>query len=74
LQITDSWIDGLRLKLEDIVDTAVVAGARQAEVYSAIIEEIDSLRTAYDRDPAPADDRPGAQAEEPSNEWPGALP
>lgn len=72
--MTDSWKEGLRLKLEDIVDAAVIAGAKQAEVYRAIIEEIDSLRTAYDRDSDSADDRPGAQAEEPSNEWPGALP
>jgi hypothetical protein len=33
-----------------------------------------NLRTAYDRDPDPSDDRPGAEAEEPSNEWPGAQP
>jgi len=35
----------------------------------------DGLREkAYDRDPDPAEDRPGVEAEEPSNEWPGALP
>ena len=37
-------------------------------------DEIANLRTAYGRDPDPAEDRPGAEAEEPSNEWPGALP
>lgn len=72
--MTQAWRDDLRLKLEDFVDTFVVRGAKQADVYKAITEEIDSLRMAYDRDPDPAEDRPGAEAEEPSNEWPGALP
>lgn len=64
----------LPLRLEDLVDTFVVDGAKQEDVFDAIIAEIGSLRTAYDRDPDPADDRPGAEAEEPSNEGPGALP
>jgi hypothetical protein len=51
----------------------VVKGATQADVYDAIIEDIGNLKTACDRDSDPAEDRPGAEAEEPSNEWPGAL-
>ncbi|WP_246413316.1 hypothetical protein [Rhizobium indicum] len=57
------WRDSLRLAL---VDTFVVDGAKQQEVFDAIIEEIAGLRTAYARTP----DRPGAEAEEPSNKWP----
>lgn len=72
--MTQSWREALPLRLEDLVDTFVVDGAKQEDVFDAIIAEIGSLRTAYDRDPDPADDRPGAEAEEPSNEGPGALP
>jgi hypothetical protein len=72
--VTGTWRDNLQLKLEDFVDGLVVRGAKQDEIYDAIIEEIGKLRAANDRDPDPADDRPGAEAEEPSNEWPGALP
>jgi hypothetical protein len=31
----------------------------QSEVYNAIIEEISNLRIAYERNPDPAEDRPG---------------
>ncbi|MGO7367622.1 hypothetical protein ACC719_11525 [Rhizobium ruizarguesonis] len=72
--MSGDWKDGLRDQLEDFVDSLVVKGARQSDVYDAIVEEIGNLRTAYERDPDPAEDRPGAEAEEPSNEWPGALP
>ncbi|KKZ83561.1 hypothetical protein B5K05_26255 [Rhizobium phaseoli] len=68
------WRDCLRERLEDFVDSLVVQGAKQADVYDAIVEEVEHLRTAYERDPDPAEDRPGAEAEEPSNEWSGALP
>lgn len=67
------WKDGLRERLEDFVDSLVVQGAKQSDVYDAIVEEVGHLRTAYERDPDPAEDRPGAEAEEPSNDWPGAL-
>ncbi|MBM7048484.1 hypothetical protein [Rhizobium lusitanum] len=50
------WGTGLRLKLENLVDTFVVAGAKQDEVFDAIIQEVGSLRAAYERDPDPADD------------------
>jgi hypothetical protein len=72
--MSGDWKDGLRDQLEDFVDSLVVKGASQSDVYDAIVEEIGNLRTAYERDPDPAEDRPGAKAEEPSNEWPGALP
>jgi hypothetical protein len=66
-----NWVDGLRLKFEDFVDTFVVAGAKQEEVYDAIVAEIETLRKVYQH---PAQDRPGAEAEEPSIDWPGAAP
>lgn len=72
--MSDNWKDSLHDQLEDFVDSLVVKGAKQSDVYDAIVAEIENLRTAYDRDPDPADDSPGAEAEEPSNEWPGALP
>ena len=60
--MNENWKDGLRLQLEDFVDSLVVKGATQADVYDAFIEEIGNLRTAYDRDSGPAEDRPGAEA------------
>ncbi|MDR7145505.1 hypothetical protein [Rhizobium sp. BE258] len=72
--MSGDWKDNLRDQLEDFVDSLVVKGAKQSKVYDAIVDEIGNLRKAYDRDPDPAEDRPGAEAEEPSNEWPGALP
>jgi|AraplaMF_Col_mLB_1032019.scaffolds.fasta_scaffold00098_133 hypothetical protein len=39
--------DDLRLELEDFVDSLVVNGARQSEVYQAIKDEIESLKAAY---------------------------
>ncbi|MFL5011872.1 hypothetical protein [Rhizobium sp.] len=44
--MTQRWREALRLRL----DTFVVNGAKQEEVFDAIAE-IGSLRTAYDRDP-----------------------
>jgi hypothetical protein len=72
--VTLDWRDDLSLKLEDFVDSFVVRGGKPSDVYDAIVEEIKNLRTAYGHDPDPAEERPGAEAEEPSNEWPGALP
>ncbi|QKK33433.1 hypothetical protein B5P46_02065 [Rhizobium leguminosarum] len=72
--MSGNWKDRLRDQLEDFVDSFVVKGAKQSDVYDAIVKEIANLRTAYERDPDPAEDRPGSEAEEPSIEWPGAFP
>ena len=72
--MSGDWKDNLRDQLEDFVDSLVVKGAKQSKVYDAFVDEIGDLRKAYDRDPDSAEDRLGAEAEEPSNEWPGALP
>ncbi|MDF0664188.1 MULTISPECIES: hypothetical protein [unclassified Rhizobium] len=69
--MTTNWRDDLRLKLEDFVDTFVVNGAKQVDVYNAIQKELDFLRAAHDRDPDPTDD-PGDVVEEPSNDWPAS--
>lgn len=69
--VDGSWKVDLKLRLEDFVDTFVVAGAEQAEVYDALAREIENLRSAYERDPDPAEDDVVA-AGEPSNDWPSA--
>jgi hypothetical protein len=69
--VDGSWKVDLKLRLEDFVDTFVVAGAEQAEVYDALAREIENLRSAYERDPDPAEDDVVA-ASEPSNDWPSA--
>lgn len=68
----NDWRAELRLELEKLVDAAVVAGARQRDVYAAILDEIGQLRLAYERDPDPADDISEQVIEEPSNNWPAA--
>jgi hypothetical protein len=72
--MSGNWKDGLRDQLEDLVDPLVVKGAKRSDVYDAIVAEVGYLRAAYECDPGPAEDRPGAEAEEPSSEPPGALP
>jgi hypothetical protein len=69
--MTDNWRARLRDKLEDFVDTFVVAGARQEDVFDAIVEEIENLKIALDRDPDPAEDE-SVSVEEPANDWPSA--
>ncbi|MDX0586438.1 hypothetical protein [Sinorhizobium medicae] len=68
----NDWRADLRLGLENLVDAAVVAGARQRDVYAAILDEVERLRLAYERDPDPADDLSEQIVEEPSNNWPAA--
>ncbi|MBY5855339.1 hypothetical protein HFN51_33135 [Rhizobium leguminosarum] len=72
--MSDNWRDGVRRHLEDFVDSFVVKGAKQLDVYDAIVEEIGNLRAVCERDANPAEDPPRAEAEEPSNDRPGALP
>ncbi len=69
--MTDDWRARLREKLEDFVDTLVVAGAKQEDVFDAIIEEVGNLKIASDRDPDPAD-HDSVSVEEPANDWPSA--
>ena len=68
----NSWRADLHLGLEKLVDAAVVAGARQQDVYAAILDEIGQLRLAYERDPDPADSVSEQVIEEPTNNWPAA--
>jgi hypothetical protein len=55
------------------VGSLVVKGAKQPDIYHAIIEKIGNLGDAYNPHPDPADDGTGAEALEPSNEWRRAL-
>ncbi len=68
----DDWREEFRSGLANLVDRAVVSGARQADVFQAAVEEIKRLRVANDRDPDPADDASEAEVEEPANDWPAA--
>ncbi|WP_028748489.1 hypothetical protein [Rhizobium mesoamericanum] len=70
--MTTNWRGDLRHKLEDFVDTFVVNGAKQVDVYNAIQKELDFLRVAHDRDSDPADDQSDEVVEEPSNDWPAS--
>lgn len=50
------WRGSLRAKLEELVDGFVVNGAKQEDVFEAIVEEVRRLREALEIDPDPADD------------------
>jgi len=67
----NSRIDGLRLKLEQLVDHYVTSGAKAPGVIIAIERELRDMRRAYDTNPDPADEP--SEVEEPANEWPAAL-
>ncbi|GAA3100375.1 hypothetical protein GCM10010520_52150 [Rhizobium viscosum] len=63
------YVRELRLRLEKLVDEYVVSGAKALEVIASIEDELAEMKTAYERDPDPADDP--TLVEEPSNDWPG---
>jgi hypothetical protein len=65
------WRGSLRAKLEELVDGFVVNGAKQAEVFEAIVAEVGRLRAALEIDPDPAEDEAVA-IEEPAHDWPAA--
>jgi hypothetical protein len=65
------WRGSLRAKLEELVDGFVMNGAKQEEVFEAIVEEVGRLRAALEIDPDPAEDDSIA-IEEPANDWPAA--
>lgn len=68
-----AWREDLRLRLEGLVDLFVVAGIQQEDVFAAILEDVDGLRSAWIRDPDPADDETAKTTiDEPSNDWPAA--
>lgn len=69
----DDWREEFRNGLVNLVDQAVVSGARQADVFQAAVEEIERLRVADDRDPDPVDDATEGAIEEPANDWPAAA-
>ena len=51
-----------------------VKGAKQRDIYHAIIEEIGNLGDAYNHDPDPVNDGTWCRGVKPSNEWRNALP
>lgn len=50
------WRGSLREKLEELIDGFVVDGAKQEEVFEAIVEEVGHLRAVLELDPDPAED------------------
>lgn len=72
--MNSDWRDEFRSGLENLVDQAVVSGAKQADVFKAASELIERLRIANERDPDPAGDVSDDAIGEPTNDWPAALP
>jgi len=50
------WKGSLRAKVEELVDGLVVDGAKQEDVFEAIMDEVGHLRAALEIDPNPAAD------------------
>ena len=69
--MAENWKAAIRLGVEELVDRAVVAGAHQQDVFSAIEDELSRLRIALERHPDPEDDTTPVRLDEPANEWPG---
>jgi len=70
--MSNEWRDEFISGLANLVDQAVVSGAKQADVFKATIEQIERLQIANERDPGPADDVSEESVEEPANDWPAA--
>jgi hypothetical protein len=68
----NDWRAGLRMKLEEFVDTYVAAGAKPDDIFSAILEGIEQLSAALERDPDPAEDEILTARDKPANNRPGA--
>lgn len=71
-EMSNDWRDEFRSGLANLVDQAVVSGAKHADVFNATIEEIERLRIANERDPDPADDVSDDNVEKPANDSPAA--
>jgi len=65
-----SIADGLRLKLEQLVDHYVTAGSKTPDVVAAM-EELRDMGRAYNQDPDPAD--APSEIDEPANDWPAVT-
>jgi len=67
----DDWKLDLQSGLSELVDRAVVAGARAEQVFEALSEKLEVMKNAWQHDPDPADDGTG-MLDEPANDWPAA--
>jgi hypothetical protein len=65
--MSNDWRDEFR-NGANLVDQAVVSGAKQGDVFKATIDEIQLLRISNERDPDPADDGSENAVEEPAND------
>ena len=68
----DNWKTELQTGLGELMDQAVVAGARADQVFEAIEDALRGMKEAWRQDPYPADDPVPQVVEEPANDWPAA--
>lgn len=68
----DNWKTDLQTGLGELMDQAVVAGARADEAFEAIEDAISTMKQAWRQDPDPADDPTPQVLGEPANDWPAA--
>ncbi|RYG67564.1 hypothetical protein EON80_13355 [bacterium] len=71
MRYADDWKLELQTGLSEVVDRAVVAGARAEQVFEALFEELQAMKNAWQHDPEPADDDLDV-LDEPANDWPAA--
>lgn len=68
----DTWKTELQTGLGELMDQAVVGGARADQVFEAIEDALIAMKEAWRQDPDPADDPSPQVLEEPANDWPAA--
>ena len=72
MQSSNDWKIELRTGLGELLDKAVVAGARGDQVFDVVTDELQAMKKAWTQDSDPADDPMEEILDEPANNWPGA--
>lgn len=68
----DDWRGRISDDLEQLVDRAVTAGAKQSDVFAEMTKTIEELKVANASDPDPADAPSEIVLDEPANDRPAA--
>ncbi len=68
----DDWRGRISDDLEQLIDRAVTAGAKQSDVFAEVTKVIEELKVVNDSDPDPADAPSEIVIDEPANDWPAA--
>lgn len=65
----DDWRGRISDELEQLIDRAVTAGAKQSDVIAELTRAIEEFKVANESDPDPADAPSEIVISEPANDW-----